>query len=116
MNFRVAKASKECDYSFNVNNIESKVELSPELKRIQQKFPKLFSRKGKIAGHRIKIEFKEGAKINQRKSRRVPLQLQKAVDAEIRNLLAAGHIKRVDKFSDETFIQPVVITVKRTEV
>ena len=113
LNFRVAKASKESEYPFIVNNIESKVELSPELKRIQQKFPKIFSRKGKIAGHSIKIEFKEGAKITQHKGRRVPLQLQKAVDAKVRNLLAAGHIKRVDKISVEMFIQPVVITVKK---
>ena len=35
------------------------------------------------------------------------------MDAEIRNLLAAGHIKRVDKISDKMFIQPVVISVKK---
>ena len=64
-------------------------------------------------GHTIRIEFKEGAKEAQRKKRRVPYQLQKAVDAEIRNLIKARHIERVDKISDEMFMQPVVITVKK---
>ena len=39
--------------------------------------------------------------------------MQNAVDAAIKNLLEAGHIKRVDKTSDEMFIQPVVISVKK---
>ena len=34
------------------------------------------------------------------------------MDAEIKSPLEAGHIRRVDKTSDEMFIQPVVITVK----
>ena len=48
-----------------------------------------------------------------KKSRRVLLQLQKAEDAEITNLIKVGHIERVDKISDEMFIQPVVIRVKK---
>ena len=31
----------------------------------------------------------------------------------MKNLLAAGHIKRVDKITDDMFIQSVVITVKK---
>ena len=68
---------------------------------MKNKFPKLLEWQGKISGHKIKIEFKEGAKITQQKGRRVPLQLQKAVDAKIKSLLEAGHIRRVDKISDE---------------
>ena len=41
------------------------------------------------------------------------LQLQKAVDAERKNLLKAGHIERIEKISDEMFIQLVVKTVKK---
>ena len=90
--------------------------MSPELRRIQQRFLKIFSRQGKILGHTINIEFKEGVRRPQQKLRRVPMQLQKAVDAEIKSLLADCHIKRVDKITDDMFIQPVVITVKKTEV
>ena len=73
----------------------------------------MFKRKGRIVGHSIKIEFKEGAKITQQKGRLDPLQLQKAVDAEIRNLLQEDHIRKIDKITDEMFIQPVVFIVKK---
>ena len=43
----------------------------------------------------------------------MPLQLQDAVEAEIAKLLKEGHIRKVDKISDEVFIQPVVVTVKK---
>ena len=43
----------------------------------------------------------------------MPLQLQDAVEAEIGKLLKEGHIRKVDKISDEVFIQPVVVTVKK---
>ena len=112
LTYRVAEASKESKCAKFVNKIESKIELSPELKSIQQKFPKIFSRQGKITRHTIKNESKEGVRITQQKRRRVPLQPQTAVDAEVRRLLAAGHIKRIDKITDDMFIQPVVIRVK----
>ena len=119
LNFRVADTNNMSEYNNSMNTINSnknkieKIEISPELKRIKQKFPKIFSRQGNIVGHTIQKEFKEGAIATQQKGRRVPLQLQKAVDEEINNLIKAGHIERVDKISDEMFIQPVVITVKK---
>ena len=112
LTYRVAEASKESKCANFVNKIESKIELSPELKSIQQKFPKIFSRQGKITRHTIKNESKKGVRITQQKGRRVPLPPQTAVDAEVRSLLAAGHIKRIDKITDDMFIQPVVIRVK----
>ena len=50
---------------------------------------------------------------SQQKGRRIPLQLQNAVKAEIDKLLKEGHIRKVDKISDEVFIQPVLVTVKK---
>ena len=35
------------------------------------------------------------------------------MDEGIKNLLAAGHIERINKITDEMFIQPVVIIVKK---
>ena len=51
--------------------------------------------------------------MTQQKGRRVPLQLQTAVEAEITKLIKEGHIRRFDRINDEVFIQPTVITVKR---
>ena len=113
LNSRVAEAKFESEYEHSVNNVVNKVELSQDLKRIKQKFSNFFERQGRIFGHNIKIEFKEETKIIQQKRRRVPLQLQKAVDVEIKKLLETGHIKKIDKVDDEMFIQPVVTTVKK---
>ena len=88
LNFRVAEGKFEDEYDYSVNNIVNKVELSPELKKMKKRFPKFFKRQGKFLGHIIKIEFKEGAKITQ-KRKKSPLQLQKSVDVEIKNLLEA---------------------------
>ena len=122
LNFRVADTNNMSEYNNSINYINSnnhkieKIEISPELKRKSQKFLKIFSKQGKIVGHTIQIEIKEGAKATQQKGKRVPLQLQEAVDAEIKYLIKGEHIELVDKLSDEMFIQPVVITIKKDRV
>ena len=62
-------------------------------------------------GHTTNIKFKGGAKITQQK-RISPLQLQKAVDVEIKNSLETGHIKKIDQITVGMFIQPDVISSK----
>ena len=54
---------------------------------------------------------KSEAKVSQQKGRRIPIQLQKAVDDEI--ILKEGHIEKIDEIKDDVFIQPTVITVKK---
>ena len=100
-----------------VNSIEKEEceKLSDETKMFVKEFPELFSRKGKIKNHKVKITIKDEAKITQQKGRRVPIQLQKSVDAEIKRLLAEGHIEKIDKISDNVFIQSTVITVKKAD-
>ena len=44
LNFQVAEATQGSEYNTNVNNVE----FSPELKFIQQKFPKIFIMQGII--------------------------------------------------------------------
>ena len=83
------------------------------IEHLKQKFPELFSRQGKTKGYKIKCEFRNDATITQQKGRRIPLQLLDAVEDEMEKVLKEGHIRRVDKISDELFIQPVVVTVKK---
>ena len=64
----------------------------------------MFRRQGKRKGHKIKCEFKKDAIITQQKGRRIPLQLQESVEAEIDKRLKEGHIRRVEKVSNEIFI------------
>ena len=76
-------------------------------------FPKLFTRKSRVKNYDIKIKMKDNAGISQQKGRRVPIQLQNQVDAEINKLLKEGHIEKVEKIRDDVFIQSTVITVKK---
>ena len=62
---------------------------------------------------KVRIKFKPGAKKTQQKGRRIPIQLQKAVDEEIGRLLKEGHIEKTNEMKDDVFIQPTVITVKK---
>ena len=80
---------------------------------MKQQFKDLFEREGKLNQHKVRIEFKQNAKITQQKGRRVPVQLQEAVQKEIERLLEEGHIEKVNEVTDKLFIQPVVITVKK---
>ena len=113
LNFKVAEVKSESENEHSVNSTVIRVKLSPGLKRLNQLFPKVFKRQETILGHTIKVEFKVGAKITQQKGRRVPIHLQKAVDVEIKSLLEAGHIKKIDQISDSMFIEPILITVKK---
>ena len=52
---------------------------------------------------------KQNAKTTQQKGRRVPVQLQKAVQKEIERLLEEGHIEKTNEKTDKQFIQPVAV-------
>ena len=107
LSFKVAASSKNSEYNNNIiNNINIRInkhEMSIEQQRTENKFPNIFKRQGKIVVHTIKIEFNEGTKATQQNGRVVALQLQEAVDEEIKNSLAAGQIGRIDKITDELF-------------
>ena len=96
-----------------VISIEKNEELCEETKKFVSEFKKLFTRNGKVKNHQVKIKLKENARIVQRRWRRIPIQLQNAVDAEIKKLLKNGHIEKINEIKDDIFIQPTVITVKK---
>ena len=96
-----------------VNEISPEEKINPEVQQIMREFPELFKRKGRVKDNEIKIEMKENAKITQQKGRRIPIQLQEQVGKEIEKLLKDGHFERIEKFQEDVFIQPTVITVKK---
>ena len=108
LNFRMGEANGNSEYSNIIQNISER----QDSEKLKEKFPKLLRRQGKIKGYKNKCEFKKDVIIIQQKGRRMPLQLQEAVEAEIDKLLKEGHIRRVEKISDKIFIQSVVVTVK----
>ena len=48
-----------------------------------------------------------------KKGRRIPIQLQKAVDAERKRLLKDGLIEKIKDIKGDVLIQPPVLTVKK---
>ena len=108
-NFKVGKMNGNSEYAHIVHNISER----QDTEIFKQKVPKLFSRQGTIKGYKVKCEFKKCANYAQQEGRRILLQRQEAVEAEIDDLLKEGHVRRVEKINDEVVIQPVVITVKK---
>ena len=96
-----------------VNSVEKDEELSAEAKQQSNEFPDLFKRNGRIKNHQVKINLKSDAKVSQQEGRRIAIQLQNAVDAEIKRLLKDGHMEKMNEIRDDVFIQPTVITVKK---
>ncbi len=45
--------------------------------------------------------------------RRIPVALQARVESELKRLKAEGHVKKLRSCTDDQFISPIVITVKR---
>ena len=79
------------------------------IKWIFKKYPLLGTRLGGSKNHVAKSASKENFKPTQHKGRRVPLHSLERVE----NLIEDKQIKRLEKCSDEYFISPVVITVKK---
>ena len=73
----------------------------------------MFKRNGKVKNHQVRTNLKENARNVQQKGRRIPIQLQNAVDAEIKKLSKEGYIEKVNETKDDVFIQPAVIAVKK---
>ena len=82
-------------------------------KQIAFEFPGLITRIGKSLKHSVKSTFRKQFTPTQQKGRRVTINLQPIVDAELKKLLDEKHIIKINSCSDKNFISPIVITVKR---
>ena len=65
--------------------------------------------------HIVSSKFKYPLCPIQEKGRRIPIQLQDKVEKEIEKLLTEGHITKLDKWTSDCFIAPIVITVKKAD-
>ena len=85
----------------------------PLKQEIAIKYKNLTSRIGRSVNHKVKSKFKSYYTPIHQKGRRIPLHLEKEVEEELKKLQTNGHITKLDKCSEEFFISPIVITVKR---
>ena len=63
----------------------------------------------------VYTQFLKEFKALQQRGRHVPIHIQEKVENEIRSLIDQGHIVRLEKCSDQQFISPIVITVKKDQ-
>ena len=80
---------------------------------IATQFPHLVSKIGLSKTHVAKSKFHQKFTAKHQKGRRVPINLQPRVSAELERLETEGHSEKLSSCSDEHFISPVVITVKK---
>ena len=103
-----------------VNSIHSKEgtvatdnDLDDWQKHFNKQFHHLFRRVGRIRNYKVQAEFFKNLTPIQQKGSRVPITLQEKVDKEIDKLLEQGHIQKLEECSDNHFVSPIVITVKK---
>ena len=95
-----------------VNTITSQCQFKT---RIAKQFPQLMTRIGRSKIHIVKSKFHRNFQPKHQKGRTVPINLQERVNNEIKKLLEEGDIEKLNNCSDQYFISPIVITVKRDQ-
>ena len=95
----------------SINNIAS-----PEFKeQIAKTFLGLVTRIGRSKSHVAKSKFHKDFQPSYQKGRRIPINLQDKINAELRKLLAEKHIIKLSSCPDSYFISPIVVTVKKDQ-
>ena len=95
-----------------VNNIDQPCAIKRSLAKA---FPDLISRIGKSKNHTINSKFHKNYRVIHQKGRKVPIHLQPEVKIELEKLLNEGHIEKLNNCSDQFFISPIVIAVKKDQ-
>ena len=107
----VAQQQKQPDNGKGVNNINHSTCKIKET--IAAQFPFLFTRIGLSNTHVAKSKFHQKFTAKHQKGWRVPISLQSRVTVELERLQNEGQIEKLSSCSDEHFISPIVITVKK---
>ena len=85
----------------------------PIKREVATKYKNLTTRLERSKNHKVKSKFKSKFTPVHQRGRRVPLHLEKQVEEELQKLQNNGHITKLEKCSDEFYISPIVITVKK---
>ena len=80
---------------------------------LKNEFKDLFYNNNEIKDLSVKINLKEGAQIIQQKMRLIPIYLQDQVARELKRLMENGYLERATEITDDCFVSPAVITVKK---
>ena len=88
-------------------------ETEKKILKLKNEFKDLFYNNTEIKDLEVKIDLKEDAKIIQQKVRPVPIHLQNQVAEEMKRLIKNGYLERATEITEDCFVSPAVITVKK---
>ena len=94
-------------------NVIRYVEEEDRRKKITNEHEGLFKNNHTIKDLTIDIQLKKDVKPIQQKGRPVPIHFQKSVRDELEKLIKSGHIEKADETTENCFISPAVITIKK---
>ena len=94
-------------------NVIRYVEEDDRRKKIISEHEDLFKNNHTIKDLTIDIQLKKDVKPIQQKGRPVPIHFQKNVRDELEKLIKSGHIEKADESTENCFISPAVITIKK---
>ena len=95
-------------------NIIRHFETEGKRQKIINEYEDLFKNNHTINDLTIDIQLKKNTKPIQQKRRPVPIHFQNTVKIELEKLIEKGHLEKADKTTENCFISPAVITIKRT--
>ena len=83
-----------------------------EKEKIINKFPDLFEDNKTINDTEINIPLEPRHYLVKQKARSIPVRLQEDIGRELERLIKAGHLEKVNNVDNDSFVSPVVITIK----
>ena len=84
-----------------------------KIRKLQNDFKDLFYNNKEIKNFSVKVQLKEGPQIIQQKGRPIPIHLQDQVALELKRLIKHGYLERATEITEDCFVSPAVITVKK---
>ena len=82
-------------------------------KKVIDEHEGLFRNNHTIKDLSIDIQVKKDVKPIQQKGRPVPIHFQKSVREKLEKPIESGHLEKADKTTENCFISPAVITIKK---
>ena len=94
-------------------NIIRHIETNERRQKIVDEYKDLFKNNHTIKDLTIDLQLKKDTKPIQQKGRPVPIHFQKTVKKALKKLIESGHLEKADKTTENCFVSPAVITIKK---
>ena len=94
-------------HNIKLDNIDKRI------KELQNDLKDLFYNYKEIKNLPVKVNSKERAQSIQQKGRPIPIHLQDQVALELKRLIKHGHLERATENTEDCFVSPAEITVKK---